>query len=97
MSVRTRQPKRFLTASRILSPCARPGPRNDLPLVRLALSNEALKMNGTPRAAVRPTSSFAMDAARACDSSKHGPAMRKNGLFDSGESFFTERVTVPEG
>ncbi len=96
ISVSTGQPNFFLIAPRILSPCARPGPRNDLPLVRLALSNDALKTNGIPKSAVSPTSSFAIEAAEACDSSTHGPAMRKNDFFESAAIFFTERVNVPE-
>src|SRR5580698_7360389 len=88
MSVRTGQPKRFLIPARILSPRARPGPRNDLPLVRLALSNDALKMRGMPRSAVSPTRCFAIETASASDSSTQGPAMRKKFFAEEDGGFF---------
>src|SRR5271170_3256548 len=94
MSVRTGQPKRFLIPARILSPCARPGPRNDFPLVRFALSNDALKTSGMPRSAVSSTRCFAIETVSALDSSTHGPAMRKK-LFAAGDDgfFFTGEAT----
>ena len=57
-----------------------PGPRNDLPELRLALSYELLKMNGMPSSAVI---SFSFPATSICScslSTTQGPAMRKNGL-----------------
>jgi hypothetical protein len=71
-------------------------PRNAFPLVRFALSNEALKMNRIPNAAVIPARSFAIDEASASDSSTHGPAMRnKSGRREgSGVGFFTGKQTI---
>ena len=56
-----------------------PGPRNDLPEVRLALSNEALKMNGMPSARVISFSRPATSWQSASLSTTQGPAIRKNG------------------
>ena len=51
MSVRIGTFSRDLIAARMRRPSSRPGPRNERPEVRLALSYDALKMNGTPQAA----------------------------------------------
>src|SRR5262245_55337781 len=60
-------------------PSRRPGPRNDPPEVRLALSYDALKMKGTPRrraiAARRPARSVACASL----SMTQGPAMSTSG------------------
>ncbi len=53
MSVRIGTPSLSFTVASTASPRSSPGPRNELIEVRLALSNEALKMNGTlQRAAI---------------------------------------------
>ena len=46
MSVRIGRPVRSLMSASVRNPDSRPGPRNDETDVRLALSNEALKMTG---------------------------------------------------
>jgi hypothetical protein len=48
-------------------------------------------MSRMPSSVVIPTSSFAMEEARASDSSTHGPAIRNNGVRREvvGERFFT--------
>ena len=64
------------------SPSASPGPRNDRPEVRFALSYDALKMNGTPqpRGDRRELGGeigrvlLALDDARAADEHERAPA-----------------------
>src|SRR5207249_12028447 len=65
------------TSARIFNPSRRPGPRNDLIDVRLALSYEALKSNGTRQADVIFFSSEAMKITCSRLSTTQGPAMRK--------------------
>src|ERR1017187_8378397 len=80
MSVRMGKPSAF-TPWRMRSPSRNPGPRYASPLVRLALSNDALKTNS-------PTASRMPRAIRCTCSSlsmTHGPAMstrpRPNALY----------------
>src|SRR5712692_7059537 len=56
-----------------------PGPRNDLPEVRLALSNEALKINGTANRSASRRRVSAMLKVKSCDSITHGPAIQSSG------------------
>src|SRR5262249_21538454 len=55
------------------------GPRKDLPDVRLALSKEALKINGSPSRAARSRSVSAMRSVRSCDSMTQGPRIQTSG------------------
>src|SRR5579864_4210589 len=74
MSVRMEKPSALMPA-RIRKPSRRPGPRKASPLVRLALSKEALKMN-------LPTASRIPQAMRRTCSSlsiTHGPAISTSG------------------
>src|SRR5580704_9069480 len=74
MSVRIEKPSDF-TPARIRRPSRSPGPRYASPLVRFALSNEALNTKS-------PTSSRMEHAMRRTCSSlsiTHGPAMRTSG------------------
>src|SRR3970040_1114059 len=78
-SVSTGTPSWRLTSLSTLSPSSRPGPRNAVPEVRLALSKLDLKMKGMPS---EPVISFSCPATSSCnciDSITHGPAIRKNG------------------
>src|SRR3954471_9976047 len=68
------------TDARTRKPSVSPGPRNDRPDVRFALSNDALKMNGTPTRRLISTSARAVSRERASLSMTHGPAIRTNGL-----------------
>src|SRR6185295_10058366 len=79
MSVSTGRPVSCFTLSSTRRPGTRPGPRYDSTDVRFALSNDALKISGTPDAAVMRASSRAMSSA--CDSLSmtQGPAMRTSG------------------
>src|SRR5215470_7621198 len=79
MSVRIAAPVLSLIAERTRSPSARPGPRNDWPDVRFALSNDALKMNGTFTRRVMSTRAAAIERACASLSMTHGPAMSASG------------------
>src|ERR1017187_9476094 len=75
ISVRIEKPS-ALTPARMRRPSRRPGPRYAEPLVRLALSNEALKTNS-------PTASRMPRAMRwTCSSLSitHGPAINTSGL-----------------
>src|ERR1051325_974478 len=79
MSVRIGSPVRTLTSSSAASPASSPGPRNDVPDVRLALSNDALNTTGTwQRAAISFTASATFKTCAAL-SMTHGPAMRASG------------------
>src|SRR6476646_4060738 len=80
MSVSNGMSNRALIAARIRRPSCRPGPRNDRPDVRLALSNDALKMNGTPTRALISTSSPARAVAWFSFSMTQGPAISANGF-----------------
>src|SRR6267154_6442870 len=66
-------------AARIRRPSSRPGPRNDRPDVRFALSYDALKMNGIRRRAVISARRPASMAAWPSLSMTHGPAMSTSG------------------
>mgnify|MGYP000639406343 CR=1 FL=1 len=64
----TGRPVASRTDARMRSPSSRPGPRNERAEVRLALSNDALKMYGTPQrraisCTAAPTSVDVMDFA----------------------------------
>ena len=71
-----------LMAARIRRPSSRPGPRNDVPDVRLALSYDALKMKGTPARRAMAASSpaevggvlLALDDAGPRDEHERAPA-----------------------
>ena len=80
MSVRIGTPNRALMPASTRSPSSRPGPRNERPDVRLALSYDALKMKGTR--ARRAISARLPARSTACCSLSmtHGPAMSTNGL-----------------
>src|SRR5829696_2962103 len=79
MSVRMGTSAASATRASTRTPSARPGPRNDLPDVRFALSYDALKMNGTR--ARRAMSRSASAVSMACDSPSmtQGPAMSTSG------------------
>src|SRR5829696_2753038 len=62
------------------SPSSTPGPRNERPDVRFALSYDALKINGTPARCAISCSRPASVAACCSLSMTHGPAMSTNGL-----------------
>src|SRR5690349_13225187 len=79
MSVRIGTLAVSATRASTRSPSARPGPRNDPPDVRLALSYEALKMNGVPARRARSRSASAVSIACASLSITHGPAMSARG------------------
>ena len=80
-SVSTGTPISRLTSARMRSPSSSPGPRNESWLVRLALSNDDLKTNGTPARArdrrqplgMAQARSAALDHARAGDQHQRGP------------------------
>ncbi len=80
MSVRIGTPRRALIAASTRSPSSRPGPRNDRPDVRLALSKDALKTNGHAgaRARCRRVRSASSEACASL-SMTHGPAISTNG------------------
>src|SRR4029079_5689822 len=78
MSVSNGMSNRDLIAARTRRPSCRPGPRNDRPDVRLALSNDALKMNGTPARALISTSWPARAVAWFSFSMTQGPAISAN-------------------
>src|SRR5262245_30028827 len=75
----TGSPVRSRTASRVRSPSSRPGPRNDLPEVRLALSNDALNTSGSLSRPASSASDSAMRKVRSCDSMTHGPRTHNSG------------------
>src|SRR5215831_15808557 len=75
MSVRIDTPVISRTRPRTRTPSFRPGPRNEVPDVRFALSYDALKMNGTPARRVMSRSASAVSTACASLSMTHGPAM----------------------
>src|SRR5690606_8078813 len=78
-SVSTGTPIWRFTSPSTRRPSSRPGPRNALPEVRLALSKLDLKMKWIPSA---PVISFSWPATSSCScslSTTHGPAIRKNG------------------
>src|ERR1700674_520776 len=78
-SVRTGTPTCRLTSARMRSPSPIPSPRYDCAELRLALSYDDLKMNGTFR---RAQISFRRPATSICncsDSTTHGPAIRNRG------------------
>src|SRR5579871_3218404 len=79
MSVSSGSPVRSLTAANVLSPSRSPGPRNDLPEVRLALSNDALNTTGIRSRSASPASVSAMRSVNSCDSMTHGPRIHKSG------------------
>jgi hypothetical protein len=78
-SVVTGRPVARFTASSVFSPSWRPGPRNDLPEVRFALSNDALKTSGSPSRSAYPLSVSAMRSVRSCPSITHGPQIHRSG------------------
>ena len=78
-SVRTGTPISRRTRSRALRPASKPRPRKLAAEERLALSKEALKMNGMPRAAVMSRSRSATSRTSASLSTTQGPAIKKNG------------------
>ena len=75
MSVSRRRPHFARTSASICSPFSRPGPRNDEREVRLALSNEALKMMSVPSARLMATRRSATASSSSADSITQGPAM----------------------
>src|SRR5262245_35627882 len=66
-------------SARISSPSSMPTPRKLLPEVRLALSNEDLKISGTPAAVVISLIAAAHSRAWAALSITHGPAIKVSG------------------
>src|SRR6185503_3589258 len=75
MSVSTATPAVSRTRPSTRTPSASPGPRNDAPDVRFALSYDALKMKGTPARRVISRSARAVSMACASLSMTQGPAM----------------------
>ncbi len=75
MSVSSRSPHFDFTSASIRSPRSMPGPRNDVSDVRLALSNDALKMISTPSRRLMATSRSATVSSSSADSMTHGPAI----------------------
>ena len=65
----------FFMLSNIINPFSIPGPRNELMDVRLALSNEALKIISMPNSRLILSISFAIISSSSADSITHGPAM----------------------
>src|SRR5438045_2857564 len=79
MSVRIGTPHRRLISASTRNPSSRPGPRNDCPDVRFALSYDALNTNGTER---REDSSGGR-------SSRNGEALFGEGAFVQTVEFVT--------
>src|SRR5262249_31178912 len=75
MSVRIGTPAISRTRPSTRRPSVSPGPRNDAPDVRFALSYDALKMNVTPARRAMSRSASAVSMACASLSMTHGPAM----------------------
>ena len=75
MSVVMRKPYLLFTSASICRPLSMPGPRNEWIDVRLALSNEALKMISVPRWALMSVSLAATVSSSSADSMTQGPAM----------------------
>ena len=75
MSVSRRSPHFARTSASIRNPCSSPGPRNEEIEVRLALSNEALKIISVPRALLIATRRSATVSSNSADSMTQGPAM----------------------
>src|SRR6266850_2766070 len=80
MSVRIGTRRCDLIPASTRRPSSRPGPRNDRPDVRFALSYDALKMNGTCRRRVRSASRPARSDACCSLSMTQGPAISTSGL-----------------
>src|SRR5262245_39200881 len=80
MSVRTETANSFFTAASTRNPSISPGPRNDDPDVRLALSYDALKMKGMASRLAVSTSRLATAAVCASLSMTNGPATGTIGL-----------------
>src|SRR5712664_2862458 len=66
------------TRAKIERPLSSPGPRNDSPLVRLALSKEHLKANGTLRRSLISLRWWAIRSTESSDSMMSGPAIRNS-------------------
>src|SRR3954468_13551840 len=79
MSVSTGTPAVSRTRPSTRTPSLNPGPRNDEPDVRFALSYDALKMKGTPARRVMSRSAIAVSMACASLSMTHGPAISASG------------------
>ena len=79
MSVVTGSPVVSFTRRRISSRASSPGPRYESMLVRLALSNDALKTSGTDKAAAICLSRRAIASVAASSSITHGPAITNSG------------------
>ena len=75
MSVRIFSPHLARTSASICNPFSSPGPRNDAIDVRLALSNDALKMMSVPSVRLMDVSRSATVSSNSADSITHGPAM----------------------
>ena len=75
MSVRSSSPHLARTSASICNPLSMPGPRNDPSDVRLALSNEALKMMRVPRRRLMAVRRSATVSSNSADSMTQGPAM----------------------
>src|SRR4051794_24018165 len=80
MSVRIGTPNFAFTDASTRRPSARPGPRNDVPEVLLALSKDALKMYGTLTRRAISEIAPAIVCACASLSMTQGPAISVNGL-----------------
>src|SRR6266851_4231255 len=78
-SVKTGTPICLLTSARMRSPSSIPSPRYDCAELRLALSYDDLKMNGTFSRAQISLSWPATSICNCSDSTTHGPAMRNRG------------------
>ena len=79
MSVVIGRPVDFFTSRKTASPATKPGPRYESTLVRLALSNDALKISETLSSSAIWRNRRAMANVAARSSITHGPAMISNG------------------
>src|SRR5688572_365781 len=79
MSVRIGTAAASATRASTRRPSASPGPRNECPDVRLALSYDALKTNGVPARRAMSRSASAVSTACASLSMTQGPAMSASG------------------
>ncbi len=80
-SVRIGTPCFALISARIANPFASPGPRNACPLVRFALSYDALNTSGMFSFFARAASRAARSSAIARLSITHGPAISASGAL----------------
>src|SRR5213078_1547057 len=63
------------------------GPLNDLPDVRFALSNDALKTTGSFKRPASSANVSAMRKVKSCDSMTHGPSIHISGRLGPQDTF----------